>query len=113
MLSPIRRLSCIWPTDIAFRYVVNPLEIARVRVSKDLLTCAPGDCGSPDRKPVNCSRCLPTRNVPALIFHIARREGWMVLLTGIQSNLKMGFVRSGIFYPLYEFGKFINRKFRS
>lgn len=105
-LGPLKILSCIIPTDIIFRTSINPLEIARVRISKDLMSCSPSNCGSFNGQPMSCNRCLPTRSVPGVIYHIAKNEGGRVLLNGMQASMKTGLVRSGIFYPLYEYGKY-------
>ena len=105
-LSPLQILSCVIPTDLIFRIAINPLEIARVRISKDLMSCTPSSCASPNGKPISCPHCLPTRSVPGVIYHIARNEGANVLLNGLQAGMKTGFIRGGIFYPLYEYGKY-------
>jgi hypothetical protein len=71
-LSPFKILSCIIPTDLVFRFTINPLEIARVRISKDLMSCSPSNCASLTGEPISCARCLPTRSVPGVIFHIGK-----------------------------------------
>jgi len=105
-LGPLKILSCIIPTDIIFRFCINPLEIARVRISRDLMSCSPTNCASPSGMPDACNRCLPTRSVPKVIYHIGKHEGANVLLNGFGASIKTGLVRSGIFYPLYEYGNF-------
>lgn len=101
-LGYFKILSCIIPTDVVYRLAINPLEIARVRICKDMVVGFPEKSGLSAKS----SKALPTRSVTGVIRHIGKYEGPNVLLNGIGASLKTGLVRSAIFYPLYEYGMY-------
>ena len=91
-------------SSLCTKFMVNGIDVAYTRISKDTLTCMPRTCLSPLRKSA-CPECLPSRNIFKVIPHLIRTGGLKVLYNGITSTIPLAFARSLSFFPCYEFCK--------
>jgi hypothetical protein len=106
VLSPHQILACSLVSDVIFRVSINPIEVAKVRVSKDLIFCKPQTCeffGAEDLS--QCRKCLPSRKLGRSMLYLWRTDGIGLFYNGLMDKIGAGLVRSGSFFPIYEHRK--------
>jgi len=106
ILSPYQILGCSLLADVIFRTTINSIEVVKVRITKDLLFCKPSKCKFFGQEDISqCKRCLPTRDTTKALFYLWKRDGRGLFFNGLKDKIGAGFIRSGSFFPIYEYRK--------
>lgn len=106
ILSSYQILGCSLLADFIFRTTINSIEVVKVRITKDLLFCKPKTCKFFGMVDVSeCKRCLPKRTTIGALKYLWKKDGRGLFFNGLKDKIGAGLVRSGSFFPIYEYCK--------
>ena len=99
VLNAFAIVGSTWLANVSYRVSVNPFEVVRVRMIKDLINPTLKTLHSPS---INCGGSLTSMSMFAAFRHLWKEDAKQLFASGLKEKIFAGLLRSGTFFILYE-----------